>query len=231
MAPPAKHKKALTLDKVHAMIKLFDRNDLPDKRDRAVILIAFWSAMRCSEVANVRVEDLVWCERGVDIFIPRSKTDHAGRGQSVALTKLPGLSLCPIAALQDWLAASGIKEGYVFRALRGCKIPSIRSGKPHGALLRNIVQDGCTRLGLKPEEYGAHSLRSGFATSAFEHGATVVGVQAVLRHRSPVTTLFYALKTELNRTDAARALSTFARSLDEKAAKKAAKSKRSSNRR
>jgi hypothetical protein len=47
-----------------------------------------------------------------------------------------------------------------------------------------IVKDYAERLGLKPADFGAHSLRAGFLTSAARRGASVFKMRDVSRHKS-----------------------------------------------
>ncbi|MGH3612192.1 MAG: hypothetical protein ACRDRK_06195 [Pseudonocardia sp.] len=47
------------------------------------------------------------------------------------------------------------------------------------AAIRLVVQRRCTAAGLDPLQYGAHSLRSGFATQASANGAAQ---RDVMRH-------------------------------------------------
>ena len=48
------------------------------------------------------------------------------------------------------------------------------------------------RAGLAPATRGAHLLRHGLATSLLRHGASMVEIGELLRHRSPATTEIYA---------------------------------------
>jgi hypothetical protein len=46
------------------------------------------------------------------------------------------------------------------------------------------VKAYAARLGLKPADFGAHSLRAGFLTSAARRGASVFKMLDVSRHKS-----------------------------------------------
>jgi hypothetical protein len=78
-------------------------NDLTAIRDRALLLVGFFCALRRSELVALTVEDLDRRSDGWIITIQRSKTDPYGRGQHVSLPAFPG-PLCPTAAVADWLA-------------------------------------------------------------------------------------------------------------------------------
>jgi integrase len=76
------------------MVALCPTDTLTGIRDRALLLLAFASAMRGGELAVLRVEHLVEKPGGMVIVIPRSKTDQQGQGQHVAIPH--GNALRPI---------------------------------------------------------------------------------------------------------------------------------------
>jgi integrase/recombinase XerD len=56
----------------------------------------------------------------------------------------------------------------------------------------HIVRAALHRVGIKAPINGAHVLRHSAATTMLRHGASLAGIGAVLRHRSPRTTAYYA---------------------------------------
>jgi site-specific recombinase XerD len=60
-----------------------------------------------------------------------------------------------------------------------------------------IVKHYATRAGLDPASFAGHSLRSGFLTSAAEHGASVFKMMEVSRHRSVDTLRGYVRRVDL----------------------------------
>jgi site-specific recombinase XerD len=126
-------------------------------RDRALLSFGFASAMRRSEIVALRVEDLTWVDDGVRVLIRKSKTDQEGQGQEIAVPR--GLKLCPVAALQAWLAAAEISAGPVFRAVAlGGKVSAEPLAKDSAS---RIVKRYAARVGLDPRAFAGHSLRSG----------------------------------------------------------------------
>ena len=81
-------------------------------RDRAILLLGFAAALRRSELAALRVEDIDIAQHGMRRELRRSKTDQEGQGQSVFVPR--GAALCPVRAVQDWLRVSGVSEGSCF---------------------------------------------------------------------------------------------------------------------
>ena len=133
-------------------------------RNKALVLIGFWRGFRSDELSRLQIEHItVEPGRGMTIFLPRTKTDRNHVGTT---HKAPALSrLCPVAAYEAWLAASGLTEGPAFRridrwsriAADGLEASSIVP------LLRALLH----RAGLpQSDRYSSHSLRRGFATWA-----------------------------------------------------------------
>lgn len=192
MAP---HKKEPTTNTIiHQMVEAVDLSTLTGLRDRAILLLGFAGAFRRSELVQVRVEDLKIHEKGMTVHIPKSKTDQLGEGDTIPV--LRGEQHCPVNALQAWLSASGISNGFVFRRISKAETlwPSHDDlEKPdlcaHSIAL--IVKKYAKKVNLNPDLFSGHSLRHGFTTSSLEHGAALEKVMAVTRHKNPKTTLGY----------------------------------------
>jgi integrase len=90
-------------------------DDLRGKRDRALLLVGFAGALRLSELAAIRVERLEKTDRGLRLTIPQTK----GSQTDSVVVPLPygQTELCPVRALNAWLAAAGITGGPVFRRI------------------------------------------------------------------------------------------------------------------
>jgi site-specific recombinase XerD len=129
---------------------------------RALLLLGFAGAFRRSEPVAITVEDLTFSEEGVDVFLPKSKTDQEAKGQSVAV--LNGKALKPADRLKEWLDASDITSGPIFRRInRGDHLTDEPLTAQTVAL---IVKRYAEAAGLDFEKLSGHSLRAGFVTSA-----------------------------------------------------------------
>jgi hypothetical protein len=64
----------------------------------------------------------------------------------------------------------------------------------------------CGRLGFDPAAFGAHSLRSGFLTSAARRGASVFKMRDVSRHKSMDVLQAYVRDADLFRDHAGAGL-------------------------
>jgi integrase len=150
-------------------------------RDRALLLLGFGGAFRRSELVALDVSDISFEEDGLRVRIRRSKTDQEGQGVTIAIIR--GQSeWCPMKALRAWLDAAGITEGPIFRQMR--KGGQVLPGRLSAAAVCDLVKVYAAKLGLDASSYGAHSLRSGFLTSAARNGASIFKMRDVSRHKS-----------------------------------------------
>jgi integrase len=159
-----------------------------DLRDRALLLVGFAGAFRRSELVAIDCKWFERRERGIVITLPRSKTDQEGRGRNVAIVSVGG-PICPVAALESWLAASGIADGPLFR-------PVSKAGKVLGdplsaGAVATIVKQRVAQIGLDPQHYSGHSLRAGFATSAAAAGLPVWKIKGQTGHVSDIVVSRY----------------------------------------
>ena len=180
-----KQKAPATADLVAKMVRKLP-DTLAGKRDRALILLGFAAALRRSELVSLRVEDIERTSKGVFVRLAKSKTDQEGHGSAIAVPN--GSKLKPIEALDAWLAAAAIAEGSIFRrVLRGGHVGKVLTGHA----VAKIVKLSARSAKLDAASFGAHSLRSGFVTSALDAGEDLLKVMDVTRHRRTDTLKIY----------------------------------------
>lgn len=161
-------------------------------RDRALLLLGFAGAFRRSELVALTVADLEEVAEGLRVHVRKSKTDQEGSGQVIPIVR--GSKACPVEAVASWLEAAGIEEGPVFRSVtKGGKV-SEKALTPHSVGL--IVKHYAQRAGYNGSDFGGHSLRAGFATSAVVNGASLFRVMDVTRHKSTDTLRGYVRRAE-----------------------------------
>ena len=158
---------------------------LPDtlagKRDKAILLLGFAGAFRRSELVALDVKHVVVLDDQVVITLPRSKTDQEGKSAKKHVPRMGG-DLCPVAALQVWLSAAGIRSGPVFRKVdRWGKVGQLRM---NAGTIAQIVKTAAKAAGLNPNVVSGHSLRSGFITSAAGRDVAEWKIQQVSQHKS-----------------------------------------------
>lgn len=168
---------------LRAMIESMPDN-LPGIRDSAVILIGYGGALRRSELAALDVGDVVSAEQGLIITLRSSKTDQEGHGDLIAIHRGRDPRLCASAALASWLDASGIDSGPLFRPLAGAGGAGVRPERLTEKSMALIVKRAAARIGLDPDDFAAHSLRAGLATSAALAGADLLAIMRQTRHKS-----------------------------------------------
>jgi site-specific recombinase XerD len=160
--------------------------DLGGLRDRALLLVGFWAALRRSELASLTIDQISDHPKGLVVSLPRSKTNQ--RGEAAELVVLPhagSRARCPVTALRTWLEAAGLDDGPVLRPVSKGNRPL---GRPlHPESINNLVQAAVSRAGLDPAPFSAHSLRAGFVTFAHLRGASDRAIAHQTRHRSLAT--------------------------------------------
>ena len=175
--------KAITKDILDDMLDTC-KNSLIDIRDKAVLLFA-WSSggRRRSEVTAAQFEDLTKTPEGEFTFnITHSKTDQESKGNVVPVKGRAAK------ALTDWITASGINEGAIFRSVT--KHNALR-----GALsdldINRIVKKRLKKAMYDETLFSAHSLRSGFVTEAGRRQKPLGDVMQMTTHRNVNTVMKY----------------------------------------
>ena len=146
----------------------------------------------------LQVSDLEEVPDGYRVTIRRSKTDQTGQGHEIVIPR--GLRIRPVAAVQTWLQAASIEDGYLFRAILFRAIHRgghVRAWGLPGHAVAKIVKQYALAAGLDPAEFSGHSLRAGFVTSAAETGASVLKIQETSRHKSVDMLAGYVRRVEL----------------------------------
>lgn len=193
---PVRKATALGLDETRRLLAACE-GDIAGLRDRALFLTAFAGALRRSELARIRAEDLTFGEDGLRIFLPTSKGDLTGEG--VVVTIPPGVNAerCPVQTLRRWLRAAPT-EGYVFRAIRADG--TVLDAGLHPDSVGRIVQKRAAQAGLVAgprERLSAHGFRAGFITEAYRLGARDAAIMEHSRHRDLKTMHGYIRRTKL----------------------------------
>lgn len=165
-----------------------------DVRDRALLLIGFAGGFRRSELVGLDAVDIASVRQGVIVTLRRSKTDQLGIGRQIGIP-FGRTRHCPVRALEQWLAVSGIETGSVFRPVsHACVIADERLS---GEAVSLIVKERVAAVGIDPAGYSGHSLRAGFATSAVMAGASTWKIRAQTGHASDAMLSRYVRSGEL----------------------------------
>ena len=145
-------------------------------RDRAVILLLARFGLRASEAAALKFADIDWRNGRLAV---------SGKGRRQEWLPLPqDVGAAILAYLRHHRPPLRAPE--VFTSGLAPIHPLTRAAVTH------IVRAALRRAGIKAPINGAHVLRHSAATAMLRQGASLAGVGAVLRHRSPRTTAHYA---------------------------------------
>ena len=177
-------KDALTKAPLQAILATCD-DSLRGKRDRALLLFAWASGgRRRSEVTGADMRFLKPIPDGFVYNLAYSKTNQTG--MDLPENNKPLLGAAAL-ALTDWLQASGIATGAIFRSVRkGGQLGDALSP----AAVRAIVKERCTLAGIEGE-FSAHSLRSGFVTEAGRQQVPLANTMAMTGHHNVATVMGY----------------------------------------
>ncbi len=201
---PAHGKKPILVDDLKKMISACDTNKLSGLRDRAILLVGFSGAFRRGELVSLDVEDLSKTDEGIVILIRGGKTDQKHEGRKIGIPFGRDPLTCPVKALCEWLEASRIYSGSIFRPMN--KFGRPRSDRLSGAAVAEIVKKYCVLIGKKSLNFSGHSLRAGFATSAAMAGASERSIQKQTGHASLIVLRRYIREAEIFRENAFRSL-------------------------
>jgi len=186
-----KAKKPILINDLKLIINVIDETKQVNKRkirDKAIILVGFSGGFRRSELVNIEYEDIEFVNEGVKIVIKRSKTDQSGEGMTKAIPYFDNKSFCPVISLKNWIDNSEAKSGKIFDI----------SDKSVALIIKKYA----SLVGLDPNKYGGHSLRSGFATSTAESGAEERNIMAMTGHKTTQMVRRYIQEANLFKNNA-----------------------------
>jgi integrase len=143
-------------------------DDLRGKRNRALLLLAYDSMRRRSELVSLRVEDIDWLsDEGASILLRRSKTDQAGSGCWIHLSDEAA------AAIQDWLNAAAIADGFLLRGIDASgRVTKSLCDSRIGRIYKTLARLAGLDEGIVCSISG-HSMRVGGAQDLLRVGASL----------------------------------------------------------
>lgn len=131
-------------------------------RDRTLILLGFWRALRSDELCRLRIEHIKLLADGLEVFLPSSKSDRSNRGRILTVPALK--RLCPVTAYKQWVTESGLQGGPVFRSID--RWGHLGERPLNANSISRLLRHAFIRSGEADPLYSGHSLRRGFATWA-----------------------------------------------------------------
>jgi integrase len=179
---PLKQATPLLVEVLKRLPGIYAKDTPANRRDKALLLTGFASALRRSEIVALDVEDVESAPQGVVLHLRRSKTDQQGKGELIAIHRGTDSEFCAVTALERWIELRGRKPGPLFTRLhKGGRVSGERL-RPQAIAL--LVKRAALACDLDPGNFSGHSLRAGLATSAALAGADLKDIMAQTRHRS-----------------------------------------------
>jgi len=179
--------RAITLDELRAMCAALP-DTLAGKRDRAMLTVGFFAAMRRSEVAGLDVRDVQLRPDAVQVTITASKTTTVTESDIVTIPMLDSdADICPGRAIRAWLDAAGIGSGAMF--VRVDKWGHAGKARLNDKHVDTAIKRAAEAAQLADSDYGrisGHSLRAGLATTLAKAGAASWAIRQITRHKSDV---------------------------------------------
>ena len=178
---PRRQAHPLTVQELGPIVESIDVTTVTGKRDRAILLLGYASAMRPSEISALDTSDIVRKPTGVVLHVRRSKTDQDVHVQLVGVARGENPLTDPIRALDEWLAVRPREPGALFTRVFYLNHPTTERIGPRA--ISRTVQQRAIADGLDGLLMTGHSLRAGHATTAAVNGAPVDRIAAQTRHR------------------------------------------------
>jgi len=164
----AKQAYGINKDLLDKMVTATD-NSLRGIRDKAILLLAYDSLCRRSELVSIEFEDVLINEKdgSIKLKLRKSKTDPHGAGKNLHLSSEAQK------AIKDWIVKSKISSGKIFRAITATgKIKDSLNSSHIGRIYKKIAHLSMVDHSIIKNISG-HSMRVGAAQDLMLSGATM----------------------------------------------------------
>jgi site-specific recombinase XerD len=157
---------------LNEMLKSTD-DSLHGIRDRALLLVAYDTLCRRSEMVDLLVDDIKFNpsdnekDKLISMKLRKSKTDQNSQGKWLRL------SLSATVAVEDWLAKSGIHSGPIFRGINRANQISENLGAGQIARIYKKLAKKANLDCATIKNISGHSMRVGAAQDLAKEGASM----------------------------------------------------------
>jgi site-specific recombinase XerD len=173
------------------------RDNLRGKRDRMLLLLAYDTMRRRSELVSLRIEDWALGNAGSSqILLRQSKTDQTAMGTVITLGEASTL------AIKDWIETTGLQTGHLLRGVTAAG--NLTSGLNSGQVGR-IYKKLARECGLPDEvkrRISGHSARVGGAQDLLACGASIAQIMAKVGWTKVDTVMRYVGYTQIQAINA-----------------------------
>ena len=124
LARPPERKKTLTVDQVMRIISRVEKGSLADVQVAVIFAMGFFGFSRWDNSSNLAVDDLLFADSHVALFLLQRKNDQFQEGSWV-FTARSEAAPCPVAVLEKFLTMGSHSEG----SRLFCRIQSTKRGQ------------------------------------------------------------------------------------------------------
>ena len=139
LARPPECKKPLTAEQVMRIISRLEKGSLADLQVAVIFAMGFFGFLRWDDLSNLAVDDLLFADSHVALFLLQCKNDQFQEGSWVFIARSV-VAPCPVAVLEKFLKIGGHSKG------SGCFVGSRAQGKVR-YLRSTYVVYSCERAG------------------------------------------------------------------------------------
>lgn len=162
-----------------------DTSKLKGLRDRAILSVFLFHALRREELTKLRVKDFNLMRSGV------AHIRVQGKGRKTRFLPTNPATQMHVAEYLERAGHGEDKEGALFRPVKTTRGGSLDSPLTAQGVYENVVKKYMRQVGLMGELFAPHSLRATAATNALTHDADIARVQEWLGHANIQTTRIY----------------------------------------
>ena len=181
-----------TLEKMLSACKTQDgANKLIALRDQVLLMIAYDTLARRSELVSLRFEDLEYSDTNAGIYLRKSKVDQEGRGRWLPISK-KALKL-----IMQWQGIIGVTNGPIIRAVNTQGVSDRLGAGQVGRILKKLANKaGLSESNAK--SISGHSLRVGAAQDWAVKGISLPQLMVMGGWEKPDTVMRYIGKARVN---------------------------------
>ena len=155
-----------------------ENSSLMDRRFATVCILGFAGFLRIDELLSTQLKNVSFFQEYMQIFLPHAKTDQHREGNKIIIAKTH-TQFCPVEHVKSFLKDAKLDpqenpEAFLVPRLHKTK-KSHNASKTKGVSytsIREIFRDNLETIKEGDENFGLHSLRSGGASSAADHGVS-----------------------------------------------------------
>jgi integrase len=171
---------------------------LRERRDRALLSVAYDTGCRRSELVSILIEDIDRADDGSGtVLLRKTKTDQEGAGH------VRYLAPDTLTFIDAWLDAARIETGFLFRAVAGRVVrqlmPDASVSKAFKRMARRAGMDASIAM-----QFSGHSTRVGMAQDMAAGGIDLVAIMQAGGWKSPVMVARYVERLNARQGAAAK---------------------------